>query len=348
MEEIREKTDFTTRNIIVMGASAGGIPAINAVIQGLSHQMNIAVMVVLHVSRTSSATKIVNSFRKNTDLTCEVAEHGMRIQKGHLYVAPPEQQLMLAGSQLVLTRGPHENKYRPSIDVLFRSAAVNYRNRCIGIILTGLFEDGTSGMYAIKSCGGLCIIQDPVEAQFSDMPLSVLNKIKVDYQVRLAEIPGIIEDILERPLPPGKPVPRELQIEAEITENMMSDIENMKEIGEHSDFVCPDCGGNLWKLKEDPLQRYRCHTGHVFTQKLLGELQDEKIEESVWVSIRMLEEKENLLLLMANGGNQPDTAGNYSLYEDRLASIRKHIAKLKSLLMLLNADLQKSSPLSKS
>ncbi|MDT0651815.1 chemotaxis protein CheB [Autumnicola edwardsiae] len=231
------------RNIIVIGASAGGIPAVKTIISGLSHQMEIVVIVVIHVSRKSNSARIANAFQKETTLICKEASNQMLLERGNLYVAPPEYQLMLKDHFLHLNPGPHENKYRPSIDVLFRSAAVKYGHRAIGIVLTGLFDDGTSGMSAIKRSGGICIVQNPAEAEHPDMPQSVLNKIAVDYKANLQEIPLIITEILKKPLPPEKPVPRELQIEAEITEKMMSNIDQMKEIGNHSDFVCPDCGG---------------------------------------------------------------------------------------------------------
>lgn len=331
------------RNVIVIGASAGGIPAINTVLGGLPEKINAAVIVVLHVSIKSNSQHIANSFQRNSSLSCSVAANEVPLQKGHLYVAPPEHQLMLKDHKLHLTRGPHENKYRPSIDVLFRSAAVHFGHRAIGIILTGLFEDGTSGMNAIKRCGGLCIIQDPEEALFSDMPRSVINKIKVDYQSKLEEIPLIIKDVLKKPLPPEKPIPQDVKIEAQMTEKMMSDIDQLKKIADHSDFVCPDCGGGLWAVKNDPVQRYRCYTGHVFTEKVLHDLQDEQIEESIWVAIRMLEEKENLLLLMARR-EENGVVEMSSYHEDRLADIRSHISRLKKFLNLLNEDLHKASP----
>ncbi|GHA33224.1 chemotaxis protein-glutamate methylesterase [Salinimicrobium marinum] len=331
------------RNIIVIGSSAGGIPATKKVINGLTDKMDLAVVVVIHVSQRSRSEKIAGIFQNNTSLHCEVAANGMPVEKGHLYVAPPEHQLMVKDDILILNHGPHENKYRPSIDVLFRSAAVNYGNRVIGIILTGLFEDGTSGMSAIKRSGGLCIIQDPSEAEFSDMPRSVKNKITVDYEVRLQDMPNILEDILNKPLPLQKLIPRELQIEAEITEKMMSNIDEVKKIADHSDFVCPDCGGGLWKIKNDPTHRYRCHTGHVYTENLLKELQDQNIEESIWVSIRMLEEKENLLLLIAKRQNEEGEEEMSSINLGRLNDTRKHIDRLRSLLSKLNEDLHRKS-----
>ncbi len=332
------------RNVIVIGASAGGIPAVKEVIAHLDHEMDLAVIVVIHVSRKSNAQHIANTFQKNSDLKCGVARNEMPLQKGHLYVAPPEHQLMVKDDRLLLTNGPHENKYRPSIDVLFRSAAVHYRNRAIGIILSGLFDDGTSGMYTINRCGGTCIIQDPAEAQFSDMPRSVLNKIKIDHMASLNKIPSIINEIINRPLPPEIPVPREIRIEAELTEKMMTDINEIKKIADHTDFTCPDCGGGLWAIKNDPVHRYRCHTGHVYTEHRLHDLQDGNIEESLWVAIRMLEEKENLVLLMAKRENDEGETEISSYYDNRIADVRKHIDRLRSFLSILNEDLHKTPP----
>ena len=331
----------------MIGASAGGINAVKKIVAGLSHQMEVVVVVVIHVSRYSNSAKIANAFQRETSLICREASNEVLLEKGHLYVAPPDFQLMLKDDHLRLNEGPHENKYRPSIDVLFRSAAVNYGHRVVGIILTGLFDDGTSGMSAIKRSGGLCIVQSPEEAEYPDMPRSVLNKIAVDYQANLQEIPAVITEILKKPLPPEKPVPKELQIEAEITENMMSNINEMKEIGDRSDFICPDCGGGLWALKNDPMNRYRCHTGHVYTENLLHDLQEEKIEESIWVSIRMLEEKENLLLLMAKRENEEGEMELSSFHKSRLEDTRKHISRLKSFLSKLSEDLHKEPPLNK-
>ncbi|HEY0092641.1 MAG TPA: chemotaxis protein CheB, partial [Flavobacterium sp.] len=138
------------RNIIVIGASAGGIPAIKRMLSGLTGEMDIVVLVVLHMSRKSNSKIIVEGFQRNTSLACRVAEEGKVLKKGYLYLAPTDYHLMVKNNKLTISQGPHENKYRPSIDVMFRSVAVNYRNRVIGIILTGMLDDGTSGMVAVK------------------------------------------------------------------------------------------------------------------------------------------------------------------------------------------------------
>jgi two-component system chemotaxis response regulator CheB len=320
------------RNLIVIGASAGGLSAIEQLLERMPAHMDAAIIVVIHVSRKSNGKIIAGTFQKYTNLTCVAAVDGETIQKNHLYVALPNHQLMVKAGRLVVNQGTHENKYRPSIDVLFRSAAVHYGNRMIGIILTGMLEDGTSGMWAIKQCGGICIVQEPSDAQHSDMPQSVLNLVKVDHAALLTDIPYILQEILHQPLPEQKEIPEELKIEADITERIMSDINQLKKIADHSDFTCPECGGGLWKIKNDPTRRYRCHTGHVYTEQLLNDEQGSNIEESIWVSVRMLEERRNLLLLMAQEAQHSELAGANSQRADEL---NVHIDRLKGVLSKL-------------
>jgi two-component system chemotaxis response regulator CheB len=317
------------RNIIVIGTSAGGISAVKKLVTGFNNTLDAAFFVVQHMARDSNAQLIIEIFQKQTSLLCHVAVNGMPIERGHLYLAPADHHMILNKEKIAVTHGAHENKYRPSVDVLFRSAAVTFGNRVIGIVLTGMLEDGTSGMSAIKRCGGICIVQDPEEAQFLSMPQSVLNNVAVDYLSDLAAIPDRVRDILKMPLPPELEVPKELQIEAHITSRMMSNIDDLKAMADRSDFACPECGGGLWAVKNDPAHRYRCHTGHVYTEKLLQDNQRERLEESVWVSIRMLEEKANLLKVM---NARPEPSQRSFGYKRRIEETEGHIAQLKALL----------------
>jgi two-component system chemotaxis response regulator CheB len=327
------------KNIIVIGASAGGISAVTQVIANLPANIDAAVMVVLHLSRQSNAAHIVAGFQRHTTLICGVADNMEPMMQGHLYLAPQDQHLFVKNGNLLVNQGTPENKYRPAIDVLFRSAAVNYGNRVIGVVLTGMLDDGTSGMSAIQRCGGLCIVQDIKEAEYDDMPRNVLNQVKVDHQATLADIPYIIQDLISRPLPPVKDVPPELQIEADLTEQMMSDINQLKIIADRSDFVCPDCGGGLWAIKNDPTHRYRCHTGHVYTEKLLYQEQGTGLEESIWVSIRILEERRNLLLSMQTHAKESGNDELGTSYQQRADEMNKHIERLKGVLSKIIIDL---------
>jgi two-component system chemotaxis response regulator CheB len=295
--------------------------------------------VVLHVSSRSSAFNLAKIFQKHTALICKPGTNGELIRAGYLYIAPPNHHMMLKEGQVRTNQGTRENKYRPSIDVLFRSAAVAYGVKVIGVVLTGMLEDGTSGMSAIKRCGGICAVQEPDDAEFSDMPQSVINKIKVDHQVPLTELDALLKKIMKQALPKKVPVPRELQVEANITENMMTTINYLKEIGDKSDFVCPDCGGSLYAVKNDPTPRYRCHTGHVYTENTLYDVQGLHLEESVWISIRMLEERYNMLQLMATHSREVDMDELAASQVDRASEMEKHIERLKIVLAKLTEDL---------
>jgi two-component system chemotaxis response regulator CheB len=238
------------RNIIVIGASAGGFQAISEVISVLPGNIDAAVFIIIHISDKSNAEHIAQYCQKSTSLTCSVPADGSKIQRGHLYVAPANYHMMLKDNSITINQGARENKYRPSIDVLFRSAAAHFGSRVISLILTGMLDDGTSGMSAIKRSGGICIVQDPSEAEFPDMPQSVINHLKVDYCLPLKEIGLKLNDILSLPLPPEKEIPEEIKIESEISENMVTPMSKLSEIADQSVFTCPECGGGLWGRKE--------------------------------------------------------------------------------------------------
>ncbi|RYH20493.1 hypothetical protein EON65_23290, partial [archaeon] len=134
----------------------------------------------------------------------------------------------------------------------------------IGVILTGLLDDGTSGMQAIKKCGGTVVVQDPKDALFPDMAQHVINNVEVDYCVPLSELGALLAKIVHKPVKKDIEVPAELLIENEIATRVISP-EELKEIGEISGFICPDCGGPLADLKEENNPRFRCFTGHTYS-----------------------------------------------------------------------------------
>jgi two-component system, chemotaxis family, protein-glutamate methylesterase/glutaminase len=334
----------TSGRTIVLGASAGGIPALRILVEQLNDDMDAAVFVVLHLSPRSNAAIISATLQKHTSLKCVVPCSGDMIKNGCLYIAPQNHHMLIKDDKIILHQGARENKYRPSIDVLFRSAAVSDGPAVIGVILTGLLDDGTAGMSAISRCGGTCIIQDRSEAQFPDMPQSVINQIEIDYEVSLADMGSLLLDIIKKPVPKAVPVPREILIEAQIAENMSSSIGDLQEIAEHSNFTCAECGGGLWKIHDDPVKRYRCHTGHVFTERFLFEDQGLRIEKSVWVSIRMLEERRNLLMLMASSATKEKRAELASENQRRADEMSLHIDRLKVLLSSMATDAEQPRP----
>jgi two-component system chemotaxis response regulator CheB len=325
--------------VVVIGASAGGLKAVTELLSKFSPgSNNIAFFVVLHVAKHSMGEVIVNHIQRHTSLKCRIPEKGEVIKAGHLYLAPPDHHMIIKGKEIVINNGPHENRWRPSIDVLFRSAAVAYNSKVIGIILTGLLDDGTSGMGAIKRSGGICMVQEPEEAEFGDMPNNVLNNVDVDFRVPLGDMGYILNDLFSKPSGEAIPVPREVQIEAEITERLATHVQDLAQIGEQSLFNCPDCGGGLFKVNDPAVNRYRCHTGHVYTEKTLLQVQSEHIEETLWVAMRMLEERRNLLLTVSGREKENGTNGEWKDKQVRADEINVHIERLKHVLQTISVN----------
>jgi len=256
----------TPKFVIVVGASAGGLNALSEFVGQLKSGMDAAVFIVMHLSRTSISDFLFHQLGPLTGLKCEIATEGASIKKDHIYIAAPNLHLLVKKGKIILGRGPEENRWRPSIDVLFRSAAAAYSTRTIGVILTGLLDDGTTGMLAIKRSGGTCIVQDPNEAEYPDMPLSVLNNMEVNYSIGLADMGEVIAGITQTN-PEEKPAPDDVIIESEIAERVVVDYDNVKQLGEKSIYACPDCGGGLWDISKvgkghGKIVRYRCDIGH--------------------------------------------------------------------------------------
>jgi two-component system chemotaxis response regulator CheB len=326
------------RSVIVVGASAGGLKAVTQLVSTIPPNLDTAIFVVLHVARSSFGPTLVRHIQNVTSYECVLAADGLAIEKGHLYMALPDHHLLIKPNVMLVTKGAHENRWRPSIDVLFRSAAANFNSRAIGIILTGMLDDGTSGMGAIKSSGGVCIVQEPDEAEFEDMPQNVLNNVDVDYRLPIADMGYVLQDLLSKPQRPEAIVPQEIKVEAGITERMGSSMEDLEKLGDRSNYSCPDCGGGLWEIKNDVIPRYRCYTGHVYTEKILLEKHAEGLEESLWVSIRMLEERKNLLLMMAHRSSKAGDTNLENENHKRADTIGVHIERLKKLMITLEEE----------
>ncbi|THU30369.1 chemotaxis protein CheB [Niastella caeni] len=204
--------------IIVIGASAGGHDALCKLAATLPRHLHAAIFIVLHISSKGNDNFIVNQLQKYTSMHCELATEGLSIKPGHIYVASVDHHLILKAGAMHITKGPPENRWRPSIDVLFRSAAAYYTERVIGIVLTGLLDDGTAGMQAIKRCGGTCIVQEPREAAYPDMPQSVLNNAMVDFILPVAGMIEAIQYTIVNKTPVDAEVPDDIRAEAALLE----------------------------------------------------------------------------------------------------------------------------------
>ncbi len=339
----RNKTDKPAKisKVVVIGTSAGGLNALKKLIGQLHNDFPLPVLVVRHISADATGNVLLDELNKLNTLKCMHAESGKNLKPGILYLAPSDRHLMIGEDlKILITKGAQENRYRPAIDPLFRSAAVRLGAGVIGILLTGYLDDGTSGMKAIKRCGGICIVQDPEEADYPAMPKNALNNVKVDHCLPISEMGALLYKLIPQKLNKSKPVPNDVIIETKIAERVLSDLSSVNKVGHQVPFNCPGCGGVLWKVEKDSNSRYRCHTGHAYTSAALLAEQTNKIEETMWTALRMFEERKNLLTTMAQ---EKKGVGSKSA-EERARVSQIHIDRIRAILKTANIDSEDDMP----
>lgn len=316
-------------NIVVLGASAGGLDAVDEVMGRIPPDIPASFFIVQHMAPQDTGAALLSQLSKHNKLVCKLAIDGEEFTAGTVYIAPPDHHLLVTEKTLLVTKGARENRYRPAIDPMFRSAAVTHGASVIGVVLTGMLDDGTAGLTAIKRCGGITVVQNPKNAAYPEMPQSALNNVDVDHCVELSEMSGLLERLIRSA--PGKKdcIPKDIQIEAVIAERILSDVAEVNALGVQVPYNCPNCGGVLWKIDATDL-RYRCHTGHSFTAACLLTSQSEKIEETLWVSLRMFEEHKNLLNNMAEAESRARAKASY---KQREKDIQIHIERIRAMLL---------------
>jgi two-component system chemotaxis response regulator CheB len=320
----------TGRNIIAVGTSAGGLEALDELIGTLSTDIPAAIFVVQHMAPENTGVALLHRLGRHKAFRCTLAEDGQKFEAGRVYIAPADNHLLVKKDYLLVTKGARENRYRPGIDPMFRSAAATHGSHVIGVLLTGYLDDGTAGLMAVKKCGGLTVVQDPRQAAYSDMPQSALDNMTVDYCVPIAEMGPLLDRCARERPAKAKPIPEAVRIEAGIAERVLSDVAEVSGLGGQVPYNCPNCGGVLWEMSASAVPRYRCHTGHSFTSKALLTSQSEKIEETLWVSLRMFEERKNLLNKL---GRQEKTASLRRSYAEQAKYTQRHIERIRAMLL---------------
>ncbi len=290
---------------VVIGASAGGFEPLKIVVSKLRTDLAAPVLVVLH-QRADGVSFLPQILAKAGDLPAIDARDGIALKDGAIYAAAPDHHLLIDQGRLAVKRGPKENGFRPSIDALFRSAALCFGSNAIGVVLSGALNDGTSGLWSIKRLGGIAIVQDPEEAAFDSMPRSVLDHVETDYKLPAADIGPLIGRLVNET--PERTAVVELDLEHQLkrmgVEMQMAAGTNLPQrvaldLGELTPFTCPECHGTLTKIVEGPQDRFRCHTGHGFTEDALLEHVTKTVGDTLWQATRGLQETEMLLEHMA-------------------------------------------------
>jgi two-component system chemotaxis response regulator CheB len=282
------------RDAIVVGASAGGIRALRDLLRNVPADLPAAILAVVHIPADSpSALPLVLSGAG--PLPAKSAVNGERFDKGTVYVAPPDRHLLVEGGRLRLTRGPRENRVRPCIDTLFRSAAVDLGPRAIGVVLSGALDDGTAGLWAIKDRGGIAAVQAPEEAEYPDMPNNALAHVEVDHVLPAVDLGAKLAALArERVVKPGA-VPAAMAAETAIELGANALQGGFFDLGAPSLNACPECHGSLIEIREGTIVRYRCHTGHAYSLRTLLAETEIAIEKSLLSTVRAIEERSFLL-----------------------------------------------------
>lgn len=302
------------RNIVVIGGSTGGFEAFKQIVQGLPADLDVSIFIVWHMSPNIHGI-LPDVLNKLSTIRATNAYDKEPIESNRIYVAPPDHHLLIEDGLIRVTHGPKENRFRPAVDPLFRSAAYAYGNRVIGIILSGGLDDGTAGLWRIKFSGGLTIVQDPADAEVASMPENAMREVEVDYCVPVAEIAALITKLSQQQIAMAEVVQDEkTKIEINIAAEQNALIKGSLDIGVLSPYTCPECHGVLSRIMDGDLTRYRCHTGHAYSVDTLVASVTEKIEDSLYSAIRGMDE--SILLLNHIGdhyaeANQPKLAAVY-------------------------------------
>jgi two-component system chemotaxis response regulator CheB len=283
------------RDIVVVGASAGGVEALRGLAAGLPANLRAAVFVVLHVP-PQGESHLPHILSRTGALQAMLAQDGEEIRYGRILIAPPDRHLLLTQDQVHVVYGPRQNHFRPAVDPLFRSAALAFGPRVIGVVLTGALDDGASGLVAIKREGGLAVVQDPETAAFPSMPSAALNYVDADACLPVTSLASKIVALTKTvaPMPETPHDTSDLEREVNIAGLDLSVIEHDQEQGALAPMTCPECHGLLWEIADGGPLRYRCRVGHAYTAESMETSLARVTEHALWTTLNTLEESAKL------------------------------------------------------
>jgi two-component system chemotaxis response regulator CheB len=318
-----------TRDIIVIGASGGGVEALNVLVGDLPPDLGAAVFVVMHVGPDSYLAPILAG---RSRLPVVPASSGQRVEHGKIYVAVPGFHLLLHSDHLLLRRGPRENLSRPAIDPLFRSAAATFGGRVIGVVLSGALSDGTAGLRAIKRCGGLAVVQDPADAVVAGMPRNALLHVDVDHVCKIEDMARLLSSMSRLPAGPTPEIPIDIRLETAIAAQELADMRADDMLGTPSRFTCPECHGALWEIEDGTMLRYRCHVGHAFSADTVLASQGGEIDRLLGTLLRSHQERAALANRMAKHERANERHGLADQLEVRARDYEDDVEIMKELL----------------
>jgi two-component system, chemotaxis family, protein-glutamate methylesterase/glutaminase len=331
--EARSGQQVVQREVVAIGASAGGVEALRQLVAGLPRELPAAVLVVMHVLPTGKSM-LPAILQRAGALPCSGARHGEAVERGHIYVAPPDYHLLAADGNVQLSHGPRENGHRPALDPLFRSVARSWGERAIGVVLSGTLDDGAAGLRMLHDRGGTTIVQDPEDALYSGMPQSAIDTGAATHVVTIAEMADLVCTLIDEPVErlelaadnPGERKPTPTLDTADVTAVQDGDL---------TPLTCPECGGALWEHQEGDLIRFKCHVGHAYSAESMQTGQGRSLEAALWSALRSLQEREDLFRRIARRtAKSPSTSTRFeqkaSEVADHAEAVRRTLADLGS------------------
>jgi two-component system chemotaxis response regulator CheB len=326
-------TDVRKRDTVVLGASAGGIEALQRVLPAFRDGTEASVFIVLHLPADGHSV-LDSVLGRSTTFETLFARDGEAIVPRRVYVAPPDQHLLLEEGHVRLLHGARENRSRPAIDPLFRSAAAARRGRVMGAVLSGLLDDGAAGLLSVKRCGGLAFVQNPADAIESEMPERAVDVLgaHLDGALTADELGQHLVSLIGTPAPDGE-VPEDVQLELRMLRGEVAGLEVLPQLGPPIPVSCPECGGPLWAISDGRLQRFRCHTGHTYGVESLLTDQSNQIERALWAAIKGLEQRSQMLVNLAKEVGQNRRSPGAERYKEEGARLLEHAQTLRGVLL---------------
>jgi two-component system chemotaxis response regulator CheB len=329
---------MTRHDVVVIGASAGGVEALRLFVASLTPDFPAPILVVLHLPRTAPSA-LPAILGRRCDLPVHTAADGEPARPGHIYIAPPDQHLLLADGRLALSRGPAENGHRPAADPLFRSAAQAHGSRAIGVVLSGSRDDGAAGALSIARHGGQVVVQSPDEAIQPSMPRATLELVPSARTCPAAKLGPFLRDLIER-RDEGRagrePVVPVEQDGVEVRIASMEPASTAELVAHPAGLGCPTCGGSLFEIPGGALPRYRCRVGHAWSARILLDEQAEAVEGALWLALRALEDKVALCRRMSEGRAAAGVAHAAARYDAQAVAAERAGALIREMIASLD------------
>jgi two-component system chemotaxis response regulator CheB len=319
-------------DVIVIGASAGGVGSLQRVVERLPAAFPAAVFVTLHLPEDVRSV-LPRILQRAGQLPAAHAENGEPVELGRIYIAPPGYHMTLERHSVRVSRGAREHGHRPAIDPLFRSAAITFGPRVIGVVLSGQLDDGTVGLMDVKRAGGVAVVQDPDDTPFPSMPRSAIAHVNVDYILPVQEIGRMLEHLVMEEETAEKVSDGREQLVRHELESLTHHEDEREKPGQPSPYSCPDCGGVLWEMKDGELLKFRCRVGHAYSQDALLGAQARTIEEALWTALRALEEQAAVKKRIGERMRRQNQEAAADQLFRRVAEIQQQAERVRGLLL---------------